>query len=428
MQTKSGLRFSTLCGWSRFVHRHRLEPLPNRWLPQAWRACSGAAATALGLAAALMMPATSASALQRSPAARTVLKSPDRTLAQKFSLIQGARELADGRLIVSDFIEERVAVIDFANGGVSDRTRIGAGPDEFRLPGALRFFRGDSTLLVDMGNNRLDVLDQDGRIRRSLTPPSPGAAYPAGADAQGRIYFSIPAWTVRRRAAGDSVELAIWDPATDSVWTFAMIHGSTPAPQPSGPQDGPRLPMVVFAAQDAWAVGPDGRVAIVSGADYSVRWLAGGRIVAAGSPIATRRERVTAEDRTACVREFALSSPVGGRGPDGGLGHATAEMNSPAEIERMVRRTTFAETLPFFRAGDARVDPSGRLWVGTMTPVGEPRRYDVFDREARRIATIELEAGRRVLAIGARYVYTVVADDDGLETIERHPMPALPGT
>jgi hypothetical protein len=380
-----------------------------------------------GLALVLVQPATRASALQRGESSPIVLTHPDRVTEQKFSLVQSARELADGRLLISDFIEERIAIIDFTNDVVSDRTRNGPGPDEFRLPGALRAFRGDSTLLVDMGNSRIDVLDGDGRIRRVLVPPSPGAAYPAGADSQGRLYFGIPAWTQRQPLPGDTVELATWDPVTGHVESLARIHGSTRAPPPTGPQDGPRLPMVVFAPQDAWAVGAGGRIAIVSGADFSVRWLAGGRVVATGPPAATPQPRVTAADRTAWVREFAVSSPVSGKGPGGTLGQAPAESSSPAEIERMVRRTTFADVLPFFRAGDARIDAAGRLWVGLMTPTGQPRRYDVFDGSAKRIATVELGPGRRLLAVGVRHVYTVVSDDVGLETVERHSMPVIRG-
>lgn len=356
-----------------------------------------------------------------------MLDRPDRTIEQKFSLIQSARETADGRLIISDFIEDRIAIVDFNAGTVSDRNRTGRGPDEFRLPGALRPFRGDSTLLIDMGNSRVAVLDPDGRIRRSLRPTSPGAGYPAGADPQGRLYFGIPSWSARTPLAADTVELAVWDPVTDDVRAFARIHGMTWAPQPRSPQDGPRLPMVVFADQDSWAVGADGRIAIVSGADYSVRWLVNGRVNASGPSYASERQRVTARDRTAFVLDFARSSPVSGRGEEGGLGHVPAEENSPAEIERMVRRSTFAETLPFFRAGDARIDGAGRLWVGVTTAIGEPCRYDVFDSSARRIARIELARGRRLIAVGARHIHVVFTDEDGLETIERLPLPALPG-
>lgn len=47
-----------------------------------------------------------------------VLSGPDRVLAEPFSQIAGARELADGHLMISDRVEERVVVIDPATGRV----------------------------------------------------------------------------------------------------------------------------------------------------------------------------------------------------------------------------------------------------------------------------------------------------------------------
>ena len=53
---------------------------------------------------------------QAAPAAAR-LSSPD-VLPHEFSLIRGLRELPDGRVVVSDWIEEVVAVADFRSGSV----------------------------------------------------------------------------------------------------------------------------------------------------------------------------------------------------------------------------------------------------------------------------------------------------------------------
>src|SRR5687768_13476942 len=79
-------------------------------------------------------------------------------LKEPFSQIRGIRELSDGRVLITDWIEERVVLIDAAFARATNLGRTGAGPDEFRLPSALFPMSGDSTLLVDMGNQRLIVV------------------------------------------------------------------------------------------------------------------------------------------------------------------------------------------------------------------------------------------------------------------------------
>jgi hypothetical protein len=351
-----------------------------------------------------------------------VLARPDVRLSEPFSLLRGARELPDGRLLVTDWIEQRLAVVDFARDAAQDRGRVGAGPGEFRLPAALLPFRADSTLLVDVGNARLTVLDAEGRPGRSFQPRHDAARWPGGADASGRIYFTIPAWQVERPLANDTVELAVYDPATHEVRTVARVHGSRQPSSNYAPT--PRVPFVVFAAQDTWTVGGDGRVAIVRDDGYRVQWLRDGAVVAGPAYAGTPRP-VRPADRSEFVRQFLASSPLAGKGEDGGMGATPAELQSRAQIELVVRGSEFAETLPDFRAGDTRSDAAGRLWVGVFTAADAPRRYDVFDAQGRRRATVQLGRDRHLLAVGRAHLYVAHTDQDGLQTIERYDVPAV---
>jgi sugar lactone lactonase YvrE len=352
---------------------------------------------------------------------RIAFESPDAVIGRPFSLVRGAVEMANGALIVSDWIEERVAVVDFARGSVTDHGRVGAGPAEFRLPGPLLPFRGDSALLIDVGNARLAVLSADGEIRRTFTPADPSAAYPSGADRDGRLYFTVAAWRASRQLAGDSVELRVYDPGPATTRAIAHVHATTPLP---GPAPEPRVPYLIFAPRDGFAVARSGRVALVRDGDYSVHWLDGDRQVD-GKPNATQRIRVTDAEKRAFVRDFVLSSPMSGKGPGGSLGHTPAEMASGTAVARMVRASSFAETLPPFRAEDVRVDARGRLWVGRHDRVGEARHFDVFDDHGTRIAEVGLPAGRTLIAIGTAYAYLVRTDDDGLQHIERYSLKPL---
>ncbi|MGH7469009.1 MAG: hypothetical protein ACRENP_13725 [Longimicrobiales bacterium] len=223
------------------------------------------------------------------------LARPDATTTEVFSLLRGGRELPDGRLIATDWIEQRIAVIDFARGTVVNRGSVGSGPTEFRLPAALFAFRGDSTLLMDVGNTRLVVLDREGRIARSLTPPSPSAGSPAGVDARGNLYFGVPAWRASRPLPGDTIEIETQSVDGGAARVVTRIQGAVMAPPPSAPADGPRVPMLIFAPQDAFAVAPNGSIAIARGHDYSIEWLENGRTI--GKEPAHSSERVPAQQQ-----------------------------------------------------------------------------------------------------------------------------------
>jgi hypothetical protein len=370
--------------------------------------------------AALAVPATRLAARQSQALPPTVLDRPDAVIPEPFSLIRGAVELRDGRLLVTDWIEQRLSLFDFAHR--TDRGRVGAGPEEFRLPSSLFPFRGDSALLVDVGNGRLAVLGPDGAIARTILPADPAATSPGAVDSLGRIYYGVPAWRATRELKGDSVELRVLEPSGASR-TVTLLHGSTSV---RGPAPRPRVPFVIFAPQDGFAVTPAGRVLVVRDGDYSVHSLNDGPPLA-GPSHTFARVRATAADRTSFVRQFVLSSPMSGRGEDGGLGHTPAEAATDAAIEEMVKASSFAETLPPFRAGDVRLDGQGRLWVGRFERIAEPGRYDVFDATGRRIALVQLGPDRRIIALGAAHAYVVRTDESGLQHIERHSLAPLAG-
>lgn len=370
----------------------------------------------LQLAGVLLLAAASSA-----PAQDLALGAPDAVFAEPFSLLQGAVEL-DGRLLVTDWIEQRVAVVDFESGRVADRNRVGGGPGEFRLPGRLLAWPGDSALLVDVGNERLAVLDGAGRIVRTFQPDGPGATSPSATDARGRLYYGIPPWTVRPPPAGDSVDIVRRDPFSGTTETVARIHGSTRPAGAGSPT--PRVPFVVFARQDAFTVLPDGRFVLVDGDAYRLEIRGRDRVL--GPAYGGDAVRVTGRDRSAYVRSFLQASPMSGRGEGGGLGHTPAELLSDEAVAGVVRASTFGETFPFFRPGTARVDAQGRIWVERWLPADRPAAHDIFDERGVRLATVTLPAGRSLLALGRAAVYLVATDASGLQTIERYALPRLP--
>lgn len=157
--------------------------------------------------------------------------------------------------------------------------------------------------------------------------------------------------------------------------------------------------------------------------DYHVEWLTLGGASTRGPAVPYRRRPVTEADKTAFVRAFLARSPMSGRGEDGGIGHTPSEFQSPQAVAEMVRTNEFAAVLPPFEPGGAWVGPGGTLWVERSTPAADAPELDVFDRQGRRTAQVALPAGREVVGFGTRTLYAVVADDVGLQTLERYAIP-----
>lgn len=76
-------------------------------------------------------------AFQQAPRA-IGLRPPDATLGEPFTSIYSVRELADGRVLISDYSQDNpVDVADMASGRVRRVGNVGAGPREYRQAGRL---------------------------------------------------------------------------------------------------------------------------------------------------------------------------------------------------------------------------------------------------------------------------------------------------
>ena len=348
------------------------------------------------------------------------LTTPNATLAEEFSAIRGVRELADGRLLVSDYIDQRVVLVDLDRGTVVLRVGKGSGPAEARLPTRLIAIPGDSSLLVDLGNNRLLVLDGQGRAVRTIPGEPIGVLGVRGVDAGGDMYFAIPGWADPKALPNDSVRIVKWNPRTGAQTNVAVIQGDKMRSDIRTPALTPRIPTVGYASQDAWVMA-EGVVRIVREGGYRVESRAPGAAAVVGPSYAYPTRAVTAEDRLAYVRRFNETSPMSGKGENGGMGYAPKM--SDAETMRTVRGTQYAERHPMFEASAVIAGPGGRLWVGRPVEDGKPALYDVFDEGGKRVTTVELQPGRRVVAVGSRHVHAMVESELGVQRLERYALP-----
>lgn len=348
------------------------------------------------------------------------LTTPAAQFAEPFSHVRGVRELPDGRLLVADYIENRVAVVDLARGSQRDVLTDGAGPNNVRLPMGIVAL-GDSSVVVDYGNSRVIVLDAAARPVRATVIEQPGRLFVRGLSATGDWLYAVPAWAEGPDALpDDSVRVVSWRPGSAEARPLFTVQG-TRYRKDQSPSREPRIPTVGFAGQDAWVVTPGGTVRVVRHAPFRVerrgsdgRWQRGPILEATPRP-------VTLEDKQRFVREFAASSPTSGRGPDGGMGRTP--LPDARQVARQVEITEWATVHPPFDASGVLAAPNDHLWVLRETDRTRPARYDVFDAEGRRVREVTLPAGRRVALVTARGVYVVRETDDGEQYLERFALP-----
>ncbi|MEW5915123.1 MAG: hypothetical protein AB1762_01905 [Gemmatimonadota bacterium] len=358
--------------------------------------------------------------LQGGTPAEVSLGKPERVFAESFAQVRGLRELADGRVLISDRLDKGVVALDFMTNTLRQIGRTGRGPAEYRLPTALRALPGDSTLLIDEGNSRIAIIGPDLQIHRSFTLILPGLDFGSGAravDRAGRFYTQLPGWM--NREPNDSVGVVRFDVRSKRVDTLLKVKGMSWLPP------GPRYGMgwVVFAPQDVWSATSDGRIAVVRSGDYHVEWYEPNGRVTRGAAVPFEPVPVTMAERRAYVRNFLENSNVGGRGGDDALTAVPADMMEEPRIQEMAERNTFAATKPAFTDAAPLLGSDGTLWVQRSTKAGAGGQWDVFDATGRRIHRLRLPVGKHLAGLGVRWLYVIAIDDDGLQHLERHPRP-----
>jgi hypothetical protein len=349
-------------------------------------------------------------------------RDPDAVSSEQFSLIKGVRELSDGRLIVSDYMEERVAVLDLERGGITAIGRVGGGPAEYRLPSELVAMSGDSTLLIDYGNQRLAVIGPDLKFARTLSMNAHGQSWgmrPKKVLGDGSMVFSLPVW-MGPPPPRDSVEIGRWKQGSPvAIIGDFLIRAYTS--KPSGRSNG--LPYVAFAKQDGWSVDDLGWVGVARSQPYRVDWYGPAGEVRIGPEVAYEPISVTMDDRRAHVRGFLMSTATTGRGEGDGAGvysQVSAAMRSDPQINRAARTALFEEEFPPFIPGSVRIDQRGLLWVQRSLPVGSDPTFNVFDRNGVLREIVTLGPGRRIVGFGAGTLYATAADEFDLLTLERY--------
>ena len=355
------------------------------------------------------------------------ISEPEAVYPEAFSLVRGIRELSDGRLLVADPLSQVLLLADLETGLADTLGSVGPGPGEYRQPDGLFALPGDSTLLVDLGNARLTVIAPDGSFAETMpmtqSSGGPGQGMliliPRGVDEGGGIYFQP--FGSPRAGIPDSAVVSRYQRGSGVVDTVAWVKLPEIEQRVSGGGSDRqvRLSPVPLSPEDAWAVAPDGRVAIVRSPDYRLDWVEPDGVIREGERIDYDPVRIGRAEK----EEWA-SGAVGGlrvsmtvdngqrrlafsRGGDSGAGPDIDALDWP-------------KVMPPILGDGIWVRSCGEVWVQRSRPAGEAPVIDIFGADARVKARVSLPEGREIVGFGPGTLYLVGTDDLGLQWLERY--------
>ena len=351
------------------------------------------------------------------------------TYPEGFSFLNGVRELSDGTLLAADPLAEVLLHIDLDTGATDTLGRPGPGPQEYKQPDQVFPLPGDSSLLVDLGKMQLTEIEPDGSFGAGIPMAMqtegrfPMILHPRFVDALGRLYDRAP--RAREGRAQDSVAIIRFHPATQALDTVAMLW--SPRVEQVRSRGGGLVPRML-EARNGWAVGDDGRVAIIQAEDFSVEWLLPDGWVVHGpsNPVplhqtgTAEKEAVVAGMGSSGISMTSVSSPSGG----------VQEMTMRRGISRPGDGPTiddfqWAETLPLFRSDRAVVSPLGELWIERHLPEDSLPEIADFDEAGQLRGVEKLPPGRQLLGFGRgtdglEVVYLARTDEFDLRWLERY--------
>jgi hypothetical protein len=330
-------------------------------------------------------------------------------------------------VMISDGIDEVVMIADLKAGRGDTIGRVGQGPGEYKTPDALYPLPNGGTLLVDLGNGRLNFLGPDGKYRES-TPIAQSngdgmlIVLPRATDGQGRIYFQ-PFGGRPGQQIPDSGSIVRWDRARAKFDTVAKVKLPTMNTQSSGGATSRqvRIRPRPFPAADGWSAGPDGRIALARASDYHVDVVGADGRIARGRPVAYPAVAIRDADKREWVAEQAGGLRVSMENRNGQISMAFGRGGGPDDAaEQAIAETEWPANKPPFGAASVWVSPTGETWIEKAVPSGAPRVMDVFDGAGNLKSRVVLPAGRRLVGFGNGVIYLRHSDENDLQHLERY--------
>ncbi len=330
------------------------------------------------------------------------LRPANARLTAEFSDLTAIRELRDGRVLLFDRKEERLAVADFTTGSVSSIGRTGQGPGEFQSIATLLPLGGDSTLAADFARRWL-ILAGD-KVVATLPPDTPAimavSLWPLGADRQGRV---LSRGFPRGGGLTDSTLALLVERATGRTDTIARLRNGIRRAPVSTVTDpalgrGVRIGRIPLNVGEAPLLLADGWTAVVRLEPYRVDWRSPDGRWTSGAPIPVRAIRMNNDERKA----YADRNPWSRNATD------WPELLPP-----------FDSPTSLFATAD------GWLVIKRLSSSSEPEtRYDLVDKTGIRRSQLVLPPNEHILGFGVASVYVIETDSDGIQRLRRHPYSA----
>lgn len=343
------------------------------------------------------------------PAART-LSPANAKLSEDFSRIVGVRELKDGRVLVSDAGDKRVLVADFGKNSVAQVGREGRGPGEYTMASRLFPLGGDSTLMIDAANGRW-LMFQAVQVAGILPPDHPAVTHTrggfVGTDARGGILATnTPGleggmFQATRADSSRLFRLTLTSTVTDTIARLLMAPVTIRSTRDKdGKLGSVNIITPPWSAGESALLFPDGWIVVARLDPYRVDWRAPDGRWTLGKPLPFTVQPVTNLEKDGYITRRSSQTGKQVSVPDDAW---------PATIPPFL-------SLPLFGA------PGGGVLIyRTPTALHPGNRYDVIDRTGRLTGWLELPASDRIAGFGAKSVYVIVTDDDGLQHLQRHP-------
>jgi hypothetical protein len=340
------------------------------------------------------------------------LGQPDARSSDGFTSIFAVHELEDGRVLVTDNLDNAIRLVDLRAGTVRELGRRGQGPLEYQSAHTILRGRGDTVLVTDnvqrrfvkLVNGEIVATAQQPDVLRSLSSFSAPIT-----DARGRLHFDVR--TIDMSADGfherDGVVIR-WTPGSTRLDTVAILRVTSHAPRANAGYN-------PFRYRDAWGLAPDGAIAVVSTEPYRVEWVAVGRRMS-GSPIPYDRVRIDGDERNAEREAFSRRSRGGVRF----RGPPQARRSRDPQLRQSIPDDVFPPYKPPFTESRVLVSPAGEVWIPRAAPWNaEQTIVDVAGRDAILRRHVTVPANTRIVGFGRGTVYVAVTDEYDLQWLER---------
>lgn len=370
--------------------------------------------TTLGLAIIAVV------AVRQEPAPRRLTPVPVKVTAN-LETVSGARELKDGRILISDAKRAAVYVIDPRAGTTQQIGSAGGGDTQYAQPGGFYSGVADTVYLLDRGQARVSVISPAGVIVGTRSIKRKGVSGSSDADldfqqvdAHALSYFvdrGARLAALVGRMATDSAPLIRLDASRQHIDTIALLRQA----QKKVTQADEHMQMareVRGSPRDGWGMAADGSVAVVRAAPYRIDWYSPAGKVSRGPVVAFEPLPYTAEEKAAITKASGSEA-------------ASVGMAGPAGEEKKLSTSNeddlFAPTKMAFDPTNIIVSSEGRVWVPRTQKFGVTTVvYDVFDRQGERVDRVELPPRNRVIGFGAGCVYAVERDEKGVAALRKY--------